>query len=48
MSQSNFSETKYWLRTAHTISEALPYMQRYSGKRFVIKIFIEVIQFFLS
>ncbi|MFZ5791530.1 MAG: acetylglutamate kinase [Pseudomonadota bacterium] len=37
MSQSNFSETKYWLRTAHTISEALPYMQRYAGKRFVIK-----------
>ena len=37
MSQSNFSETKYWLRTARTISEALPYMQRYAGKRFVIK-----------
>ncbi|HWA41786.1 MAG TPA: acetylglutamate kinase [Hypericibacter adhaerens] len=37
MSQSNFSETKYWLRTAHTISEALPYMQRYAGKRFVVK-----------
>jgi acetylglutamate kinase len=37
MSQSNFSETKYWLRTARTISEALPYMQRHAGSRFVIK-----------
>jgi acetylglutamate kinase len=37
MSQSNFSETKYWLRTAHTISEALPDLQRYAGKRFVVK-----------
>ena len=35
--QSSFSETKYWLRTARTISEALPYMRRYSGKSFVIK-----------
>jgi len=37
MSQSNFSETKYWLRTARTISEALPYMQRHAGSRFVVK-----------
>lgn len=37
MSQSNFSETKYWLRTARTISEALPYMQRYAGETFVVK-----------
>ena len=35
--QTNFTETKYWLRTARTISEALPYMRRYSGKSFVIK-----------
>jgi acetylglutamate kinase len=33
----NFSETKYWLRTARTLSEALPYMRRYAGKTFVIK-----------
>jgi acetylglutamate kinase len=37
MTQTSFSETKYWLRTARTLSEALPYLQRYSGKRFVIK-----------
>lgn len=35
--QTNFTETKYWLRTARAISEALPYMRRYSGKSFVIK-----------
>ena len=35
--QTNFTETKYWLRTARTISEALPYMRRYSGRSFVIK-----------
>jgi acetylglutamate kinase len=33
----NFTETKHWLRTARTLTEALPYMQRYSGKTFVIK-----------
>jgi acetylglutamate kinase len=33
----NFTETKYWLRTARTLTEALPYMQRYAGKNFVIK-----------
>ncbi len=33
----NFSETKYWLRTARTLSDALPYMRRYAGKTFVIK-----------
>ena len=33
----NFSETKHWLRTARTLTEALPYMQRYAGKTFVIK-----------
>lgn len=34
---TNFSETKHWLRTARTLTEALPYMQRYAGKSFVIK-----------
>jgi acetylglutamate kinase len=33
----NFSETKHWLRTAKTLTEALPFMRRYSGKTFVIK-----------
>ena len=33
----DFSETKNWLRTARTITEALPYMRRYAGKTFVIK-----------
>jgi acetylglutamate kinase len=37
MSQTNFGETKHWLRTARTLTEALPYMQRYAGKSFVIK-----------
>ncbi|MCI0431577.1 MAG: acetylglutamate kinase [Rhodospirillales bacterium] len=34
---TNFSETKHWLRTARTLTEALPYMRRYAGKTFVIK-----------
>ncbi len=34
---ANFSDTKYWLKTARTLTEALPYMQKYAGKRFVIK-----------
>jgi acetylglutamate kinase len=34
---TNFGETKQWLRTARTLTEALPYMRRYSGKTFVIK-----------
>ncbi len=34
---TNFTETKYWLRTARTLTEALPYLKRYNGKRFVIK-----------
>jgi acetylglutamate kinase len=33
----NFTETKHWLRTARTLTEALPFMQRYAGKTFVIK-----------
>ncbi|NIA71281.1 acetylglutamate kinase [Pelagibius litoralis] len=37
MTQKNFSDTKHWLRTARTISEALPFMRRYAGKTFVVK-----------
>jgi acetylglutamate kinase len=37
MTQKSISDTKHWLRTARTITEALPYMRRYSGKTFVIK-----------
>jgi acetylglutamate kinase len=37
MSQINFTDTKHWLRTARTLTDALPYMQKYAGQRFVIK-----------
>lgn len=37
MTMKNISETKQWLRAAKTISEALPYMRRFSGRTFVIK-----------
>ena len=37
MTEKNISETKHWLRTARTLTEALPYLRRYSGKTFVIK-----------
>ena len=37
MSQINYTDTKHWLRTARTLTEALPYMQKYAGRRFVIK-----------
>jgi acetylglutamate kinase len=37
MTQRNYGDTKHWLRTAKTITEALPYMRRYAGKTFVIK-----------
>ncbi len=37
MTTKNISETKQWLRAAKTISEALPYMRRFSGRTFVIK-----------
>ncbi len=37
MVQRSLSDTKHWLRTARTITEALPFMRRYSGKTFVIK-----------
>jgi acetylglutamate kinase len=33
----NFGETKYWLRTARTLREALPFMRRHAGKTFVVK-----------
>jgi acetylglutamate kinase len=35
--QKNIGETKHWLRTARTLTEALPFMRRYAGKTFVIK-----------
>src|SRR5262245_60612854 len=37
MTQIDYAETKHWLRTARTLTEALPYMRRYAGKTFVIK-----------
>jgi acetylglutamate kinase len=37
MTQRNFGETKHWLRTARTITEALPYMRRYAGRTIVVK-----------
>jgi acetylglutamate kinase len=37
MTQTNFTETKHWLRTARTLTEALPFLQRYAGRSFVIK-----------
>jgi acetylglutamate kinase len=37
MTQIDYTETKHWLRTARTLTEALPYMRRYSGKTFVVK-----------
>ncbi len=37
MTNKSFSDTKNWLRTARTITEALPFMRRYTGKTFVIK-----------
>ncbi len=37
MTAKNINETKKWLRAARTISEALPYMRRFSGRTCVIK-----------
>ena len=37
MAQRSFSDAKHWLRTARTITEALPFMRRYAGRTFVIK-----------
>ena len=37
MKKPNISDTKHWLRTARTITEALPFMRRYAGRSFVIK-----------
>ncbi len=37
MARRSISDTKHWLRTARTITEALPFMRRYAGRTFVIK-----------
>ncbi|MFQ5983929.1 MAG: acetylglutamate kinase [Alphaproteobacteria bacterium] len=37
MKPKQIGETKHWLRTAATLTEALPYMRRFSGETFVIK-----------
>ena len=37
MTQTSISDTKHWLRTARTITEALPFMRRYTGKTVVVK-----------
>jgi acetylglutamate kinase len=37
MTQRSFSDAKHWLRTARTITEALPFMRRYAGRTIVIK-----------
>ncbi len=37
MSKRTLTDTKQWLRTARTITEALPFMRRYAGRTFVIK-----------
>ena len=37
MTRRSISDTKHWLRTAATLTEALPYLHRFSGKTFVIK-----------
>ncbi len=37
MSNTRIGDVKHWLRTAATISEALPYLRHFSGKTFVIK-----------
>ena len=33
----SISETKHWLRTARTLTEALPFMRRHAGRTFVVK-----------
>src|SRR5690625_1732910 len=35
--KTDFAETKHWLRTARTLTEALPFMRRYAGKTIVVK-----------
>lgn len=37
MATQTFSDAKHWLRTARTITEALPFMRRYAGRTFVVK-----------
>ncbi len=35
--KKDIAETKHWLRTARTLTEALPFMRRYAGKTIVVK-----------
>jgi len=35
--KKDIAETKHWLRTARTLTEALPFMRRYAGKTVVVK-----------
>jgi acetylglutamate kinase len=37
MKVKDIGQTKHWLRTAATLTEAMPYMQRFAGQTFVIK-----------
>ncbi len=37
MTRGSISDTNHWLRTAATLTEALPYLRRFSGEIFVIK-----------
>ncbi len=37
MTSTKFSDAKHWLRTARTITEALPLIRRHAGRTFVIK-----------
>lgn len=37
MTERNIRETKQWIRTGRILTEALPYLQRYRGARFVVK-----------
>src|SRR5690554_2212753 len=35
--KKDIGETKHWLRTARTLTEALPFMRRYAGRTVVVK-----------
>lgn len=35
--KKDIGETKHWLRTARTLTEALPFMRRYAGRSVVVK-----------
>ena len=37
MSTASFGDLRHWLRTAATLTEALPYLRRFAGNTFVIK-----------